>query len=156
MRQNAAAATKKQSRSSAKTRAQAPVPVPFGATKGRSEQRQREIQKLAKFGTVSFSPKRPPRRNEVKAKEVSNTGQPTCFSDKKVVLTILESAWLEKAKKHLTSKELISPSGALSSSEKKNTPWTEFCKSLHLFASGLLNKEELILLLQGLFFQGMQ
>jgi hypothetical protein len=36
--------------------------VPFGATKGRSEDREREISRGAVHGVVSFGAVRPPRR----------------------------------------------------------------------------------------------
>jgi len=37
-------------------------PIPFGATKGRSEEREREICRSSIYGFVSFDPTRPPRR----------------------------------------------------------------------------------------------
>jgi paired amphipathic helix protein Sin3a len=40
----------------------APNPVPFGATKGRPEDREREICRSSIYGFVSFDPTRPPRR----------------------------------------------------------------------------------------------
>lgn len=38
------------------------IPVPFGATKGRPEEREREICRSSIYGFVSFEPTRPPRR----------------------------------------------------------------------------------------------
>jgi histone deacetylase complex regulatory component SIN3 len=38
------------------------APVPFGATKGRPEEREREICRSSIYGSVSFEPARPPRR----------------------------------------------------------------------------------------------
>ena len=65
--------------------------------------------------------------------------------------TTAESAFFERAKLHLNRKELApdKPPGS-----KRHTPYTEFLKCLHLFGAGVLNKEELILLLRGLFMQG--
>ena len=40
----------------------APTPVPFGATQGRSEEREREICRSAIYGIVSFDSVRPPRK----------------------------------------------------------------------------------------------
>ena len=37
---------------------------------------------------------------------------------------------------------------------RRHTPHAEFLKCLHLFACGVLNKEELLLLIKGLFMQG--
>lgn len=158
MRQNAAASSvkvKASRQSQVKPRIQTPpVPIPFGASQGRSEIREREIQRMANYGSVSFLPRRPPRRGDLKPKDMAPYGRPTSIPDGEESTTIFESTWLENAKQHLLRKELSSPSNILASQEKKHTPWTEFCKCLHLFASGILNKEELVLLLEGLFKQG--
>ena len=65
--------------------------------------------------------------------------------------TTKEAAFFERARLHLNRKELApdKPPGS-----RRHTPHTEFLKCLHLFGSGILNKEELLLLLRGLFFQG--
>ena len=47
---------------SAVTQASQPPPIPFGATQGRSEEREREICRSAVHGQVSFAPVRPPRK----------------------------------------------------------------------------------------------
>ena len=81
-------------------------------------------------------------------------GRPTSVPEEKAIPTVMESCWLDHARKHLTRKELVPHVSSSSSHGKKHTPWTEFCKCLHFFASGILNKEELVLLLKGLFVQG--
>ena len=65
--------------------------------------------------------------------------------------TTAESAFFERAKRHLSRRELApdKPTGRL-----RHTPYTEFLKCLHLFGAGILNKDELVLLLKGLFVQG--
>ena len=65
--------------------------------------------------------------------------------------TTTEAAFFERARAHLNRKELApdKPPGS-----RRHTPHTEFLKCLHLFGAGILNKEELLLLLRGLFMQG--
>ena len=93
---------KQKSRSQTKPRMQTPpVPIPFGASQGRSEAREREIQRMAKHGTVSFAPRRPPRRGELKAKDLSSRGRPKSIPQGKEALTVFESSWLENARLQL-------------------------------------------------------
>lgn len=47
--------------STAPPQAPQPPPIPFGATQGRSEEREREICRSAVYGQVSFAPVRPPK-----------------------------------------------------------------------------------------------
>jgi histone deacetylase complex regulatory component SIN3 len=47
--------------STAPPQAPQPPPIPFGATQGRSEEREREICRSAVHGQVSFAPVRPPK-----------------------------------------------------------------------------------------------
>jgi paired amphipathic helix protein Sin3a len=65
--------------------------------------------------------------------------------------TTAETAFFERAKRHLSRKELApdKPAGRV-----RHTPYAEFLKCMHLFAAGILNKDELVLLLRGLFVQG--
>lgn len=42
--------------------AYSPAPIPFGATAGRSDDREREICRSSVYGSVVFAPNRPPRR----------------------------------------------------------------------------------------------
>lgn len=39
-----------------------PAPIPFGASQGRSDDREREICRSSVYGSVEFAPVRPPRR----------------------------------------------------------------------------------------------
>lgn len=65
--------------------------------------------------------------------------------------TTKESAFFEKARHHLNRKELApdKPPGS-----RRHTPHAEFLKCLHLFAIGILCREDLLLLLRGLFCYG--
>lgn len=85
------------------------------------------------------------------AQAAAKKGRPMMIPDLPVQPTTAESAFFERAKLHLNRRELApdKPSGS-----KRHTPYTEFLKCLHLFGAGVLNKEELILLLRGLFMQG--
>lgn len=65
--------------------------------------------------------------------------------------TTTESAFFQRARAHLTRKELLPDKSPLS---RRHTPHAEFLKCLHLFGAGLLNRDELMLLLKGLFMQG--
>lgn len=132
--------------------APAPAPVPFGATQGRTEEREREICRSAIYGLVSFAPVRPPRRNELSpAQAALKYGRPRMIPEPPVQPTTAEATFFERAKHHLNRKELApdKPPGS-----RRHTPHTEFLKCLHLFGAGILNKEELLLLLRGLFIQG--
>jgi len=65
--------------------------------------------------------------------------------------TVSETVFFQRAERHLNRRELApdKPSGT-----RRHTPYTEFLKCLHLFGAGVLNKDELLLLLRGLFVQG--
>lgn len=128
------------------------APIPFGATKPRSKEQERVIVESAEHGVVSFDPVRPPRKNQPNAINMAATvGRPTTIPRKPVVMKTPEALFFERAKVHLNRKELVweKPSGA-----KRHTPHMEFLKCLHLFGAGVLSKEELFLLLRGLFTQG--
>lgn len=130
----------------------APAPIPFGATQGRSDDREREIARAVVYGTISFAPVRPPRKDEPTATQTaSKKGRPQMVPELPVQPTTAESAFFERAKLHLSRKELApdKPPGS-----RRHTPHAEFLKCLHLFGAGILNKEELLLLLRGLFMQG--
>eukprot|EP00980_Cylindrotheca_fusiformis_P010028 scaffold2214_cov139-Cylindrotheca_fusiformis.AAC.25 len=127
-------------------------PVPFGATHGRSVEREREIYRSAVYGTISFAPARPPRKTSLSVKQaVSKNGRPSMLPPLPIQPTTAETVFFEKAKSHLNRRELApdKPSGT-----RRHTPYTEFLKCLHLFGAGVLNKDELMLLLRGLFVQG--
>ena len=127
-------------------------PVPFGATQARSEEKEREICRTAIYGIVSFDPVRPPRRNELNAAQlVAKYGRPRMVPELPVQATTTEAAFFQRARAHLTRKELLPDKSPLS---RRHTPHTEFLKCLHLFGAGILNRDELVLLLKGLFMQG--
>ena len=127
-------------------------PVPFGATQARSEEKEREICRTAIYGIVSFEPVRPPRRHELNAAQlVAKYGRPRMVPELPVQATTTEAAFFQRARAHLTRKELLPDKSPLS---RRHTPHTEFLKCLHLFGAGILNRDELVLLLKGLFMQG--
>ena len=128
------------------------VSIPFGATKPRASEQEKVIIESAENGIVSFDPVRPPRRNHPNAISMAaKMGRPITIPSKPVVMKTPEALFFERAKAHLNRKELVweKPSGA-----KRHTPHMEFVKCLHLFGAGVLNKDELFLLLRGLFTQG--
>eukprot|EP00934_Nitzschia_sp_Nitz4_P006570 Nitzschia sp. Nitz4//scaffold106_size73319//51333//55917//NITZ4_005742-RA/size73319-augustus-gene-0.6-mRNA-1//1//CDS//3329532538//6560//frame0 len=129
-------------------------PIPFGATMGRSRDREAEISRSAVYGTVSFAPVRPPRKNTpTTAQTVAKYGRPTVLPVVPRQPTAAETAFFEKAKAHLSRRELA-PDKPMSGPKARHTPYMEFLKCLHLFGTGVLNKDELVLLLRGLFVQG--
>ncbi|CAJ1934324.1 unnamed protein product [Cylindrotheca closterium] len=126
--------------------------IPFGATQARSAEREREIYRSAVYGTVSFAPARPPRKTSLSVKQTAaKMGRPTMLPTLPIQPTVSETVFFQRAKRHLNRRELApdKPSGT-----RRHTPYTEFLKCLHLFATGVLNKDELLLLLRGLFVQG--
>lgn len=126
--------------------------APFGATQGRTEEREEEIQRKAHFGFVSFAPVNPPKRGELNPSQaVAKLGRPTNMPLIPKHANTSEGAFFLRAKKHLNRKELApdKPAGS-----RRHTPYTEFLKCLHLFAAGVVNKEELVLLMKGLFMHG--
>jgi len=128
------------------------VHIPFGATKPRDPEQEKLIIESAENGIVSFEPVRPPRKNQPNAVSMAaKMGRPTTIPHKPVVMKTPEALFFERAKAHLNRKELVweKPSGA-----KRHTPHMEFIKCLHLFGAGILNKDELFLLLRSLFTQG--
>mmetsp|Transcript_16739 Transcript_16739/g.23631 ORF Transcript_16739/g.23631 Transcript_16739/m.23631 type:complete len:1356 (-) Transcript_16739:98-4165(-) len=130
----------------------APAPVPFGATQGRSDEREREICRSAMYGSVSFAPKRPNRRTELTASQAAlKHGRPQTIPANPLQPSTAEAAFFDRAKLHLSRKELApdKPPGS-----RRHTPYTEFLKCMHLFGSGILTKDELFSLLRGLFMQG--
>jgi paired amphipathic helix protein Sin3a len=54
------------------------VNVPFGATQGRSDEREREICRTSIYGSVSFNPVRPPKRYVLKRKYKEDTRSCQC------------------------------------------------------------------------------
>jgi histone deacetylase complex regulatory component SIN3 len=127
-------------------------PIPFGATQGRSRERERELYRTAVYGVVSFLPVRPPRKKALTvAQAAAKNGRPSMLPTLPRQPSTAETAFFERAKRHLNRKELApdKPTG-----QRRHTPYIEFLKCLHLFGAGVLNKDELVLLLRGLFMQG--
>jgi len=126
--------------------------IPFGATKARTEQKEETIRKGAKYGKISFAPVRPPRRNELNPAQAAHAyGRPTYIPETPIQPTTAESVFFENVLAHFNRKDLFPDKQAMN---RKCTPYSEFLKCLHLFGAGVLNKEELIQLLRGLFIQG--
>ena len=126
--------------------------IAFGATAPRSLEREKEIHRSTVYGTLSFGPPRPPRKNmPTIAEAAKKEGRPTMLPPLPPQPTTAETAFFERAKRHLSRRELApdKPTG-----RARHTPYAEFLKCLHLFGSGVLNKDELVLLLRGLFVQG--
>jgi len=126
--------------------------IAFGATAPRSVEREKEIHRSTVYGTVSFGPPRPPRKNvPTVAEAAKKEGRPTMLPPLPPQPITAETAFFERAKRHLSRRELApdKPTG-----RARHTPYAEFLKCLHLFGSGVLNKDELVLLLRGLFVQG--
>ncbi|KAG7369838.1 paired amphipathic helix repeat-containing protein [Nitzschia inconspicua] len=126
--------------------------IAFGATAPRSAEREKEIQRSAVYGKVTFGPSRPPRKNALNALQAAQkAGRPSMLPPLPPQPSTAESAFFERARRHLSRRELSpdKPSGRV-----KHTPYAEFLKSLHLYACGILNKEELVMMLRGLFVQG--
>lgn len=78
-------------------------------------------------------------------------GRPTSIPPKPLQPMTSESAFFEHVKAHFNRRDLF-PDRPLVN--RKQTPYMEFVKCLHLFGAGILNKDELIQLLRGLFIQG--
>ena len=64
---------------------------------------------------------------------------------------IAESAFFDRVKAHFLRRDLFPDKNVVN---RKQTPYMEFVKCLHLFGAGILNKDELIQMLRGLFIQG--
>lgn len=127
------------------------VHIPFGATQGRTAEEEREIVESAEYGTVSFAPVRPPKSEPNGSPIGSKQLRPRSIPSPPKAPDAAETALFFRVEHHLKRKELMpeKPVGP-----KRHTPYREFLKCLHLFGAGVLNKEELLLLLRGLFTTG--
>lgn len=120
---------------------------------GRSREREHEIYRSVVYGSITFKAGRPPRKNmPTVAQSAAKNGRPTSLPRVAVQPNTAETDFFEKAKKHLNRKELAADRP--SATRVRHTPHMEFLKCLHLFGVGVLNKDELMLLLRGLFMQG--
>jgi len=117
-----------------------------------SIERENNISRGAQYGVVMFDPVRPPRKNAITAAVAAlKNGRPTSIPELPTLANTTEAAFFERAKIHLNRRELAADKPAGS---RRHTPYTEFLKCLHLFGAGILNKEELLMLLKHLFLQG--
>ncbi|OEU14752.1 hypothetical protein FRACYDRAFT_157073, partial [Fragilariopsis cylindrus CCMP1102] len=110
------------------------------------------IHRSTVYGSVSFGPPRPPRKNiPTVAEAAKKYGRPTMLPPLPPQPITAETAFFERAKRHLSRRELApdKPTG-----RARHTPYAEFLKCLHLFGSGVLNKDELVLLLRVLIGRG--
>lgn len=78
-------------------------------------------------------------------------GRPTSIPRTPLQPMTSESSFFEHVKAHFLRRDLFPDKPIVN---RKQTPYTEFVKCLHLFGAGILNKDELIQLLRGLFIQG--
>jgi len=128
------------------------IAIPFGATQGRSVERERAIAQGAAYGVVTFAPVLPPKRGNLTPHEAAlKVGRPVAIPELPILPSTAETSFFQRAKEHLNRKELAADKAP---GTKRHTPYTEFIKCLHLFGAGVLNKDELVLLLRGLFMQG--
>jgi histone deacetylase complex regulatory component SIN3 len=126
--------------------------IAFGATAPRSGEREKEIQKSAVYGKVLYGPSRPPKKNALNVQQAAQkNGRPSMIPPLPAQPTTAEAAFFERVRRHLGRKELSpdKPVGRV-----RHTPYAEFLKCMHLFASGILSKEDLVMMLRGLFVQG--
>lgn len=78
-------------------------------------------------------------------------GRPTTVPPTPIQPMTSESAFFDHVKQHFFRRDLFPDKPIVN---RKQTPYMEFIKCLHLFGAGILNKDELIQLLRGLFIQG--
>jgi len=78
-------------------------------------------------------------------------GRPTTIPPAPLQPMTSESMFFEHVKSHFLRRDLFPDKIIVN---RKQTPYMEFIKCLHLFGAGILNKDELIQLLKGLFIQG--
>jgi hypothetical protein len=78
-------------------------------------------------------------------------GRPRWIPEPPIPQNAKEETFFSRAKTHLNLRELSpdKPAGS-----RRHTPYAEFLKCLHLYGAGILNREELVLLLKSLFEQG--
>lgn len=128
------------------------VIVPFGALQGRTEEQEHVIARNAQYGVVSFKPVRPPKKNEPTPLQAAiKFGRPVAIPPLPRHANNSESLFFQRVKDHLERRELQSerPAGY-----RRHTPWVEFLKCLHLFGAGIVNRDELLLLVKSLLIHG--
>lgn len=78
-------------------------------------------------------------------------GRPTTIPPLPLQPMTSEAAFLERVKSHFLRCDLFPDKPIVN---RKQTPYMEFLKCLHLYGAGIFTKDELIQLLRGLFIQG--
>jgi histone deacetylase complex regulatory component SIN3 len=78
-------------------------------------------------------------------------GRPTAIPQAPIQPLTSESCFFDRVKAHFLRRDLFPDKPIVN---RRQTPYQEFVKCLHLFGAGILNKDELIQLLRGLFIQG--
>lgn len=117
----------------------------------RTQKQQNDISQGAQYGTVSFEPTRPPKKNEpTPAMLALKNGRPTSIPTLPVKPDSREELFFARAKAHLNRRELLSEKPSV----KRHNPYNEFLKCLHLFGAGVLSKDELTMFMRSLFTQG--
>jgi len=127
------------------------VVVPFGGTKGRSRDQEDALIQEVKEGIASYDPVRPPRQNAptVVQSAVKN-GRPSCIPLRPRQPRTDEAEFFLKVKNHMQKAELQSDRPGV----RRHTPYKEFLKCLHLYGAGIVQRDELFLLLKTLFTYG--
>lgn len=91
--------------------------------------------------------------NELNPLQAAQTyGRPRAIPNIPIPPTTTETAFFLKVKAHFNDKVLFPPQ--IHQRTKKDGPYLEFLKCLHLFGVGVLNKDDLTQMLRGLFIQG--
>lgn len=94
------------------------------------------------------------RSNELTPAQAAHVyGRPRAIPSTPIECNTLEYEFFEKVKLHFHRKDIF-PESSKSGATRKQSPYAEFIKCIHLFAVGVLNKDELIQLLRGLFIMG--
>ncbi len=112
------------------------------------------VRKLTLLPAHSVQPPDHPRSqsNEpTPAQAAQLLGRPTTIPPAPLQPMTSESMFFERVKAHFLRRDLFPDKPIVN---RKQTPYMEFIKCLHLFGAGILNKDELIQLLRGLFIQG--
>ena len=91
-------------------------------------------------------------RNELNPAQAAQVlGRPSTIPPLPLQPMTSESAFLERVKSHFLRSDLFPDKPIVN---RKQTPYMEFLKCLHLYGVGIFTKDELIQLLRGLFIQG--
>jgi hypothetical protein len=93
-------------------------------------------------------------RNELNTVQAAQVfGRPKVVPAEPLQPMTTEIAFFKHVKAHFDRKDLF-PDMYNPTIKRRHTPYEEFIKCIHLFGAGIVNKDELIQLLRGLFIQG--